>query len=109
MKVDAEPLGDDALEVDAPPAHNAVDLAIGARCSSDRRGFGPSVQLSNRPSGPEALKRWIQSRSVCRSMPPIFAAPPRSIPLRTAANERSLRLWLTFFDRRASPRNSSAE
>lgn len=27
-----------------------------------------------RPSGPAALKRCIQSRSVCRSMPPIFAA-----------------------------------
>ena len=30
MKVDAEPRGDDALEVDAPPAHDAVDLTIGA-------------------------------------------------------------------------------
>jgi hypothetical protein len=28
MKVDAEPLGNDALEVDPPPAHHAVDLTI---------------------------------------------------------------------------------
>jgi hypothetical protein len=28
MKVDAEPLGDDTLEVNAPPAHDAVFLAI---------------------------------------------------------------------------------
>ena len=30
MKVDAEPLGDDVLEVDTPPAHNAVLFPIGA-------------------------------------------------------------------------------
>src|SRR3984885_10511551 len=83
MKVDAEPLSDEALEVDAPPAHDAVDLtgptstifANWARCSSDRRGFGPFVQLSNRPSGPEALKRWIQSRSVCRVHAPDLRRP----------------------------------
>ena len=28
MKVDAEPLGDDALEVDPPPAHDAILLTI---------------------------------------------------------------------------------
>src|SRR6516165_9288404 len=28
MKVDAEPLGDDPLEVDPPPAHDTVPLAI---------------------------------------------------------------------------------
>src|SRR6202453_4374001 len=28
MKLDAEPLGNDALEVDPPPAHDAVDLTI---------------------------------------------------------------------------------
>ncbi len=30
MKLDAEPLGDDALEVDPPPAHDAVDPTIRA-------------------------------------------------------------------------------
>ena len=31
MKLDAEPLGDDALEVDPPPAHDAVLLTIRTR------------------------------------------------------------------------------
>ena len=31
MKVDAEPIGDDALEVDPTPAHDAVDLTIRTR------------------------------------------------------------------------------
>src|SRR5712692_352947 len=31
-------------------------------------------------------------------MPPIFAAPARSIPSRTAASDRRRRLWLTAFD-----------
>jgi hypothetical protein len=66
MKLDAELLGNDALEVDPPPAHDAVDLTIRtglddlrklSQCSTERRGLGPSVQLSMRPSGPEALKR----------------------------------------------------
>jgi hypothetical protein len=121
MKVDAEPLGDDALEVEPTPAHDAVDLTIRARlddlpgptsticanrasCSAERRGFGPSVQLSRSLFGPEALKRWTQSRSVWRSIPPIFAAAPRSIPSLTAASERSRRLWLTFFDRQVDAR-----
>src|SRR5580692_6960028 len=55
-----------------------------------------------RPSGPDPLKRWTQSRKVWRSIPPIFAAAPRSIPSLTAASDRSRRLWLTFFDRRAN-------
>jgi hypothetical protein len=42
-------------------------------------------------------------------MPPIFAAAPRSIPFRTAASDKSRRLWLTVFDRRAKARISSAE
>ena len=37
-------------------------VANSANCAADRRG-GPSVQLSMRPSGPVALKRWTQSRS----------------------------------------------
>ena len=28
MKVDAEPLGDDTLEVNAPPAHDAILLTV---------------------------------------------------------------------------------
>src|SRR6202020_1372888 len=118
MKVDAEPLGDDAFEVEPTPAHDAVLLTIRTRLDDLRelsqllRGkkrLGPSVQLSTRPSGPDPWKRWTQSRSVWRSIPPIFAAEPRSMPSRTAASDRSRRLWLTFFHRRASPRHASAE
>jgi hypothetical protein len=66
VEVDAEPLGDDALEVDAPPTHDAVFLALGPAstiCANGPsappigRGFEPSIQLSRSPSGPEALKR----------------------------------------------------
>jgi hypothetical protein len=32
--VDAEALLDDALEIEAPPAHDAVDLSVGASCPS---------------------------------------------------------------------------
>ena len=77
--------------------------------SNERRGLGPSVQLSMRPSRPDPLKRWTQSRSVWRSIPPIFAAEPRSMPSRTAASDKSRRLSLTFFDRRANARSSAAE
>ena len=31
VEVDAEPLGDDTLEIDTPPAHDAVFLALRAR------------------------------------------------------------------------------
>src|SRR3984885_138398 len=57
----------------------------------------------------DPLKRWTQSRSVWRSIPPIFAAEPRSMPSRTAASDRSRRLWLASFERRASARSASAE
>jgi hypothetical protein len=57
-----------------------------ARCSSDKRGLRPAVQLSTRPPGPAALKRWTQSRSVWRSIPPIFAAEPRSMPSQRASS-----------------------
>ena len=39
MIVDAEALVDDALKIDAPPAHDAVDLSVGASFD-DRREFG---------------------------------------------------------------------
>ena len=64
--VDAEALGDDALEVDPPPAHDAVDFSVGTGLddrgelrllAADRRGFGPFAQWSSSPSGPAALKR----------------------------------------------------
>jgi hypothetical protein len=56
MKVDAEPLGDDALEVDPPPAHDAVLLTI--RASLDDLG-----QLSQLP--PPKGEAW-DPQSSCR-------------------------------------------
>jgi hypothetical protein len=47
VKVDTEPLGVDALEIDPSPAHDAVLLAIRpglASCSSDNPGLDPFVQ-----------------------------------------------------------------
>ena len=40
MKLDAEPLGDDALEIDPPPAHDAIFLTIRASLD-DLRELGP--------------------------------------------------------------------
>jgi hypothetical protein len=66
VKVDAEPLGDDTLEVEPTPAHDAVDLTIQASLDDLRKlspslrrkaRLGTSVQLSMGPSGPDALKR----------------------------------------------------
>jgi hypothetical protein len=118
MKVHSEPLGDDAFKVDPSPAHHAVDLAIWPGLDNLRElsqllrrkaRLGTLRPVVDEPSGPEALKRWTQSRNVCRSMPPIFAAEPRSIPSRTAASDNSRRLWLTSFERRANDRSASAE
>jgi hypothetical protein len=118
MKVDAEPLGDDALEVEPTPAHDPVLLTIRPG-RDDLRKLGPLLLRqarlgTRRPVVDEALRTrpveaMTQSRSVWRSIPPIFAAEPRSMPSRTAASDRSRRLWLTVFDRRANARSSAAE
>jgi hypothetical protein len=98
---DAETLTNNALKIDAPPAHDAVDLSVGTRLDNGgqfsllvRRQprVGPLAQASNRPSGPALLNRWTQSRSVWRSMPPIRAASARFIPSRTAASDNRRRL-----------------
>lgn len=91
--VDAEFLGDDALEVGPPPAHDAVDLAVGPRLDDrgklsqllGRQTRLRAVQWSKRPSGPAALKRWTQSRKVWRSMPPIRDPSRRGPPPMTKA------------------------
>ena len=66
MKVDAEPFGDDALEIDAPPADDAIFLMVRAGLNDLRklsqlflrqawhRTFRPVVDEALRP---EALKR----------------------------------------------------
>jgi len=118
MKIDAEPFGDDALEVDPPPAHDAVPLTIRTRLDDLRQlsqllrrqarlwTFGQVVDEALRTSRVEAMDPVAQR---LRSMPPIFAAEPRSIPSRTAASDRSRRLWLTSLEHRASVRSSLAE
>jgi hypothetical protein len=64
--VDAEPLGDDPLEVDASPTHHPILLAIRSRLDdggefsrllSRQARLGPSVQLAIEPSGPASLNR----------------------------------------------------
>ena len=117
--VDPETLGDDALEIDAPPAHDAVDFAVRAGLDElgelaqllrrQARRRAARVPVVDQPVRPRALKRCTQSRSVWRSMPPILAASPRSMPSRTAASDNSRRLWLASFKRLASARSSSAE
>ena len=118
MKVDAEPLRDDAFEVEPTPAHDPVLLTIRTRLD-DLRELSQLLRRKTRlgtlrPVVAEALQTrpveaMDQSRKVWRSIPPIFAAEPRSMPSRTAASDRSRRLWLTSFDRRANARSSLAE
>ena len=118
MKVDAEPLGDDAFEVEPTPAHHPVLLTIRTRLDELRelsQLLRRKTRLGTlRPVVDEALQTrpveaMDQSRKVWRSIPPIFAAELRSMPSRTAASDRSRRLWLASFDRRASARSASAE
>ena len=91
MEVDADPLGDDALKIDTPPAHDAVFLALRASLDDLRklgcllsrkpglRVFRPVIEKHLRTQTVEAVN---QSRNVWRSMPPILAHAPRSIPSR---------------------------
>jgi hypothetical protein len=54
MKVDAEPLGDDALEVEPTPAHDPVLLTIRTRLDDLRKLsqlFRGQARLGDLPSG----------------------------------------------------------
>ena len=116
---DTEALGDEALQVDPAPAHDAMhgpiradldDLGqFGPLLEAERRDGRPLDQVSFSPSGPRSLKRWTQSRRVWRSMPPIRAASVRLIPSRMAARDNRRRLWLAFFVVAARRRSSPAE
>ena len=67
MKVDPKPLGDDALEVDAPPTHDAVLLTVRAGLNDLRQlsqllfrqarlgTARPVVEKAFRPQGVEAM------------------------------------------------------
>ena len=52
--------------------------ARNALCSFVSLPGAPGDTLLMRPSGPYSLNRITQSRSVCRSMPPVFAASCRA-------------------------------
>ena len=56
MKVDAEPLGDDALEIDPSPADNAVLLTIGAGLD-DPGEFSPLARSTGATSDPRSSCR----------------------------------------------------
>lgn len=95
---DAETIRDDALQIDAPPAHHAVNRPVRSHLD-DLRQFGLRFRRRARhgaaisPLGPSSLKRCTQSRSVWRSMPPIRAASSRLIPSMTPASDNKRLLW----------------
>ena len=76
MEVDAKAIGDHALEIEAPPSHDAVDFAVRARFD-DRRQFSqlrrrqaplpparPMVQEPIRPSSIEPVNPVAKLLSV---------------------------------------------
>ena len=94
MIVDAEFLGDDALEVDPPPAHDAVDLAVRPRLD-DRgelsqllrrqtrlRALRPMVEEALRPRCVEAVNPVAQGLAVHA------ADPGRRAAIHPVANRR---------------------
>lgn len=86
-----------------PRLHNSYQFGLLRRVS--RRGLG-RARSSFRPSGPWSLKRWTQSRSVWRSIPPILAASVRFIASSTAASDKSRRLRFACREAAASRRRS---
>jgi hypothetical protein len=94
MKVDAEPLGDDALEVDPTPAHDAVDLTIRTRLDDLRElsqllrrkarlgTLRPVVEQSLGPGSVEArdpvAERLAVHTADLRGGAPIHSIPDRS-------------------------------
>ena len=54
--------------------------ASACRCASFSRRDGPDALRSIKPSGPAALNRTTQSRTICSPTPPIRAASLREPP-----------------------------
>src|SRR5271155_32461 len=119
MKVDAEPLGDDALEVEPTPAHDPVLLTIRTRLDELRElsqllrrkarlgTLRPVVDeaLQTRPveaMDPVAQRLAVHSADL-RRRAPVHAVPDRS------QRQKPPALVGAFFDRRASARSASAE
>ena len=103
--------GDDALEINPSPAHDAVLLTIRSRLDNLRElsqlrrrkaGLGTTPSVVDEASGPDPLKRWTQSRASggpCRRS----AAEPRSMPSRTARQrQKPPALVDVLHDRRAN-------
>src|SRR5271170_1021023 len=116
--VDAEPLGDDALEVDPSPAHDAVLLAIRTYLDDGREldqllsrqarlgTLRPIVDEPFRPSGVEAMNP-IAQRLPVHAADPGRRAPVHPVPHRSQRQQSTA--LVPSFDRRASARSSSAE
>lgn len=115
---DAETIRDDALQIDAPPAHHAVNRQVRSRLDNLRE-FGLLFRRQARRGaaipgilqsvGAILVEACTQSRSVWRSMPPIRAASSRLIPSMIPASDNKRLLWLTSFAAFASRRSATAE
>src|SRR4051812_40177707 len=86
---DPELLPDPLDEIDDTPAHHPVnrrdrarvdDALQGLSVFAVRRGLASGALPVARPSGPLALKRSTQPRTVCRPTAPIRAASERDPP-----------------------------
>src|ERR1700747_252992 len=79
------------------------------RCVSLRIGGLPGALRGLSPSGPSALNRITQSRTIWSVTPPIFAASLRLMPSRIEASANSRRTCTASSQRRARPRKSDPE
>jgi hypothetical protein len=75
VEVGAEPFGDDALKIDAPPAHDAVFVALlaslddlwnSATCSAESRGFGPFRPVIEKPFRARGVEAMNPVAKTCR-------------------------------------------
>jgi hypothetical protein len=116
--IDAEALANDLLQIDAPPAHHAIDGPVGTRLDDGRQGGELIGRQPGRLSrGANVLQpvgaAFVEPVDPVAQCLAIHAADPRgcsrSIPSRAAANNRSRRLWLACFDPAASGRRSKLE
>jgi hypothetical protein len=78
------------------------------RCSSLKIEGWPGALPSRSPSGPWALKRSTQLRTVCRPTPPISAAWVRELPSSITARASRRRVCGASLLRRASWRRRTA-
>jgi hypothetical protein len=94
VKVDVETLLDDALQIDAPPAHDAVAGAVGTRFN-ERGEFGFSLRRQTgldatgvaiqKPVGPQLIETM---NPVAQRLPIHAADPGRVGPVHAIQNRR---------------------